>query len=99
MKLYIFVIFTIVDLVRCPVLPTPVNGYKTSLLRDSKDVMFFSCDENSTLIGSEIRICQDNATWTGTQAYCEYCDNLSYFKNVLASALRETATCSTSGLS
>lgn len=54
----------------CPELSTPANGYKTNLYKGSEDVMVFSCDKRTTMIGSPVRVCRPNATWTGESTHC-----------------------------
>ena len=43
-----------------------------SLNEESSDnVKIFACEQGTQMIGPEIRVCQRNATWTGTTTYCE----------------------------
>ncbi|CAB4000068.1 RNA-directed DNA polymerase from mobile element jockey [Paramuricea clavata] len=58
-------------LIQCPGLVHPVNGHAINLNEDSNDVMIFSCDQKTQMIGPEIRVCQRNGTWTGRTTYCE----------------------------
>ena len=64
-------LFIISDLIKCPTLPIPTNGFKISLPNGSKNVVFFACDKQTTLVGSQMRVCLPNATWTGSQTYCK----------------------------
>ncbi|XP_028409229.1 hemicentin-2-like [Dendronephthya gigantea] len=57
-------------MIQCPRLAPPVNGHLISLTKGSDDVMIFSCDHGTQMIGSEVRVCQRNATWTGRTTYC-----------------------------
>ena len=57
-------------LIHCPRLAPPVNGHVNSLNVGSNDVMVFSCNQGTQMIGPEIRVCQRNATWTGRLTYC-----------------------------
>ena len=59
------------DLIRCPRLAHPINGHIVSLNEGNNGVMIFSCDQGTQMIGPEIRVCQRNATWTGTTTYCK----------------------------
>ena len=72
--------YVISDVIRCPRLANPINGHMVSLNEESSDVKIFACARGTQMIGPEIRVCQRNATWTGTTTYCEsiFFDNLVF---------------------
>ncbi|XP_028409228.1 hemicentin-1-like [Dendronephthya gigantea] len=57
-------------IIKCPTLEPPINGQMIKLNEASDDVMLFSCDQGTQMIGPEIRMCQRNGTWTGRTTYC-----------------------------
>ena len=60
----------------CPPLTTPDNGdIDCSLVNDGEantgDTCTFTCDDNHEFLqGSSTRTCQDDGTWSGTEAMC-----------------------------
>ena len=60
----------------CPKLTDLVNGTTTCSLSNGKvpsygDSCSFICESHFKLIGSDIRTCQGNGSWSGTQATCK----------------------------
>ncbi|XP_065899208.1 CUB and sushi domain-containing protein 1-like isoform X3 [Dysidea avara] len=62
--------------VPCPLLTDPNNGVMTcSLVEDRvsssyKDTCSFTCNTGYELTGSDTRTCQNNGSWSGTEAMC-----------------------------
>lgn len=50
---------------------TPENGRKIGTNFTVGAVVFFRCFDDFDLVGSKFRICQENATWSGTQPVCQ----------------------------
>jgi len=49
---------------------TPENGEKNSSSYQYGSAISFSCNVGYTLQGSQVRTCQTNGEWTGTQPTC-----------------------------
>jgi len=67
-----FFIVTILD--HCPPLEVPDNGtvyWGFSSFIDVGDICVITCDKGFELIGSTIRTCLGNQTWSGTEATCK----------------------------
>ncbi|XP_015750073.1 PREDICTED: sushi, von Willebrand factor type A, EGF and pentraxin domain-containing protein 1-like [Acropora digitifera] len=68
--------------IRCPSLSTPTSGVKTGctdLAREPYNTQCsFSCNVGYNLIGSSVRRCLENGTWSGETSYCRVitCDPL-----------------------
>lgn len=70
------------EILRCPMLQPPENGYFVKHPLGCDRVLNTACGARCKsgyqLIGSSIRLCQDNGTWSGVEAkcVCEYCKML-----------------------
>lgn len=76
------------EVLRCPMLQPPENGYFVKHPLGCDRVLNTACGARCKsgyqLIGSSIRLCQDNGTWSGVEAKCvrEYdCVFLIHEKN------------------
>ncbi|CAH3164729.1 unnamed protein product [Pocillopora meandrina] len=69
--------FTCQGVNRCAHLSVPSNGSLHPCSNLPGNTCRFSCDKGYILTGSATRTCQDDGTWTGTQAKC----NGRYIKN------------------
>lgn len=62
------------EILRCPMLRPPENGYFVKHPFGCDRVLNTACGARCKsgyqLIGSSIRLCQDNGTWSGIQAKC-----------------------------
>ncbi|EDO36503.1 predicted protein, partial [Nematostella vectensis] len=58
----------------CGPLPTPMNGTKIGSLTTFPNKVTFTCVEGFNLIGSSIRHCQSDSTWSGSQPTCKVRD-------------------------
>lgn len=62
------------EILRCPMLQPPENGYFVKHPLGCDRVLNTACGARCKsgyqLIGSSIRLCQDNGTWSGVQAKC-----------------------------
>jgi len=68
--------FHFLPAVTCPGLPAPDNGRIDCSLGDDgvatpEDVCVFMCNEGFHLIGSDIRTCGEDGSWSGTTTTCE----------------------------
>ncbi|XP_015755037.1 PREDICTED: sushi, von Willebrand factor type A, EGF and pentraxin domain-containing protein 1-like isoform X6 [Acropora digitifera] len=63
----------------CGPLPIPRNGSSVGNNTTFPNSIVFDCDDGFILLGSNIRNCQANGTWSGNQAFCEAkdCGSLS----------------------
>ncbi|XP_067016808.1 sushi, von Willebrand factor type A, EGF and pentraxin domain-containing protein 1-like isoform X2 [Acropora muricata] len=63
----------------CGPLPIPRNGSSVGKNTTFPNSIVFDCDDGFILLGSNIRNCQANGTWSGNQAFCEAkdCGSLS----------------------
>ena len=50
---------------------TPDNGEKNSSSYQYGNTISFTCNVGYTLQGSQVRTCQTNGEWTGTQPTCD----------------------------
>ena len=63
-------------LVTCPLLNHPDNGRKSCSLGGGdrvphpNDVCTFTCDNDYQLMGSQMRTCQSDGSWSGNNATC-----------------------------
>ena len=62
-------------LVSCPSLDSPSNGTINCSLGDDgvlsyEDACSFTCDTGYELTGSDTRTCQNNGSWSGSNAMC-----------------------------
>ena len=62
-------------LVSCPVLPNPDNGMANCQLGDDnvlsyEDTCDFTCNAGYNFVGSNIRTCQSDGSWNGTETFC-----------------------------
>ena len=55
----------------CGPLAVPTNGSSTGDLTVFPNKILLGCDEGFNLIGSDVRSCQENGTWSGNQTFCE----------------------------
>lgn len=62
------------EILRCPMLRIPENGYFVEHPLGCDRVLNTACGARCKsgyqLIGSSIRLCQDNGTWSGVEAKC-----------------------------
>ncbi|XP_067016811.1 sushi, von Willebrand factor type A, EGF and pentraxin domain-containing protein 1-like isoform X5 [Acropora muricata] len=58
----------------CGPLPIPRNGSSVGKNTTFPNSIVFDCDDGFILLGSNIRNCQANGTWSGNQAFCEAVD-------------------------
>jgi len=56
--------------VQCPVLTAPDNGMISCTGNGVGDTCTYTCDDGFELSGSDTRTCQDDQTWSGTDATC-----------------------------
>ena len=49
----------------------PENGNKVGISYGVTSEVFFTCSVGYTRIGSEMRTCLSNSTWSGTQPICK----------------------------
>ena len=61
-------IFSAVD---CGGLATPMNGTKDGDLTTFPNQVQFQCDSGFDLLGSSLRECQANKTWSGEETVCK----------------------------
>ena len=54
----------------CPVLGTPISGWKHGSEYNTGDIVRFECKHGFVLKGSTVRKCMENGTWNGTEAIC-----------------------------
>ena len=61
------------QLLACPKLDPPANGYfvKQACSSVFNGACGIRCNGGYKLIGSSIRLCQENGTWSGEQATCQ----------------------------
>ncbi|XP_068694975.1 sushi, von Willebrand factor type A, EGF and pentraxin domain-containing protein 1-like isoform X1 [Montipora foliosa] len=55
----------------CGSLPVPTNGSSFGDLTTFPNKIIFSCDDGFNLMGSVVRRCLANGTWSGNQLFCE----------------------------
>ena len=65
----------LVLLVSCPTLTDPSNGVMNCSMGDDgvpsyEDTCSFTCNTGYGLPGSEIRTCQSNGSWSGSDVTC-----------------------------
>lgn len=60
------------EVIKCPVLPVPENGYFVSApcLSTMNSACGARCQSGYQLVGSSIRLCQENGTWSGQETEC-----------------------------
>ena len=67
--------FSVSAAIRCPSLSTPTNGVKTGCSGSVSDLYdtqcSFTCTVGYNLIGSSIRRCLENGTWSGETSQCQ----------------------------
>jgi len=68
-----------VCIVPCPSLTGPENGVITCLLGDDgvpsyNDFCSFICNAGYEKIGSDIRTCQADGSWSGSNTFCVRCE-------------------------
>lgn len=60
--------------ITCPELKPPENGYFIKSQTECAQVLNAACGARCKsgfqLVGSSIRVCQENGTWSGTDAEC-----------------------------
>ena len=54
----------------CGSLPVPTNGSSFGHLTTFPNKIVFSCDDGFNLMGSVVRRCLANGTWSGNQPFC-----------------------------
>nr|BAR45590.1 complement factor B-1 [Hasarius adansoni] len=78
----------------CPNPGIPVKGYKNISSYEMGDKVGFHCQPGYVQIGSEVRECLPNRTWSGTETTClgpyDY-DNSAQVRDVLRAKLAEKA--------
>jgi len=55
----------------CAPLIAPDNGMIQCSGTSVDDICVFTCDDGFELSGSSSRTCQDDGTWSGTEAVCD----------------------------
>jgi len=60
----------VLHLVLCYQLEAPDNGIIACTGHHYEDVCVFSCDNGYQLTGSDTRACQNDASWSGSEAEC-----------------------------
>lgn len=55
----------------CGPLAVPRNGSSIGNLTVFPNKILFGCDEGFNLMGSAVRHCQENGTWSGNRTFCE----------------------------
>ena len=60
-----------VSVVRCPGLPSPLNGRKYGDSNSCDSETRFTCDKRYNLIGSKVRVCRQNGNWSDEQPFCK----------------------------
>ena len=61
------------EVIKCPLLPVPDNGYfvhSASCLNTVNTACGARCNSGYQLIGSSIRLCQEDGTWSGHETEC-----------------------------
>ena len=75
MQIDILLSFSLSAAIRCPSLSTPTNGVKTGcsdIVSELYDThCSFTCTVGYNLIGSSIRRCLENGTWSGETSQCQ----------------------------
>ena len=71
MLLLCILFFYFCSAVDCGILPVPLNGSIQGSVSTFPNVLEFSCDNGFTIVGSVVRKCQANATWSGRTAFCK----------------------------
>lgn len=61
------------EAIKCPPLPVPDNGYfvSTSCTSNVNSACGARCMSGYQLIGSSIRLCQEDGTWSGQETVCQ----------------------------
>ena len=61
-----------IELVQCPEVNDPTNGcaFKEHLVRGIGDIVEYTCSSGYDLVGSYIRTCQPDGTWTKNTPQC-----------------------------
>lgn len=67
------------EVIKCPLLPVPDNGYfvSSSCLNTVNTACGARCNSGYQLVGSSIRLCQEDGSWSGDETEC-VCKNRSY---------------------
>jgi len=55
----------------CAPLTAPDNGMIQCSGTSVDDICLFTCDDGFELSGNSSRTCQDDGTWSGTEAMCD----------------------------
>ena len=55
----------------CGHLPVPRNGSSYGNLTTFPNEIGFVCDDGFILVGSKVRACQENGSWSGNETFCE----------------------------
>ncbi|CRL07619.1 CLUMA_CG020584, isoform A [Clunio marinus] len=61
------------EVIKCPLLPVPDNGYfvhSSSCLNTVNTACGARCNSGYQLVGSSIRLCQEDGTWSGDETEC-----------------------------
>lgn len=70
------------EIIKCPPLPVPDNGYfvhSASCLNTFNTACGARCNSGYQLVGSSIRLCQEDGTWSNHETEC-VCKKLLIFK-------------------
>ena len=54
----------------CPILVNPANGTVEQTGRSSGDTVTYSCNENFSLVGTQIQTCGDDGMWSDSPPTC-----------------------------
>lgn len=60
------------EVIKCPLLPTPENAYFVSAtcMNSMNSACGARCNPGYQLIGTSVRLCQEDGTWSGHEMEC-----------------------------